>query len=53
MKDPMELLRFKEQEVLRVKKEIEALRLTARLLEDAAIAGAGVKNNGTQKHDLP
>lgn len=45
MKDPMEVLRFKEQEVQRVKKEIEALRLTARLLEEA---GAASKTNGAQ-----
>ena len=32
MKDPIEVLRMKEQEVLRVKKEVEALRITAKLL---------------------
>lgn len=32
MKNPLELLRQKEQEVLRLKKEIEALRIAARLL---------------------
>jgi hypothetical protein len=32
MKNPLEILRLKEQEVLRVKKEIEALKVAARLL---------------------
>ncbi|HKM47591.1 MAG TPA: hypothetical protein VJX69_08380 [Terriglobales bacterium] len=38
MKNPHEVLRMKEQELLRVRKEIEALRLAARLLgaEDPA-----------------
>ena len=34
MKNPLELLRLKEQEVLRLKKEIEALRIVARLLAE-------------------
>jgi hypothetical protein len=32
MKDPIEVLRMKEQDILRVKQEIEALRITAELL---------------------
>jgi hypothetical protein len=38
MKNPYEVLRIKEQELLRVRKEIEALRVAARLLgaEDPA-----------------
>jgi hypothetical protein len=32
MKDPLDVLRSKEQELLRVKTEIEALRITVRLL---------------------
>ena len=32
MKDPFEVLRMKEQDILRVKQEIEALRITAELL---------------------
>jgi len=32
MKDPLEVLRTKEQEIVRVKQEIEALRITAKLL---------------------
>ena len=34
MKNPFEVLRLKEQELLRVKKEVEALRTVARLLGD-------------------
>jgi hypothetical protein len=34
MKSALEVLRMKEMEVQKVRKEIEALRLTARLLED-------------------
>jgi hypothetical protein len=34
MKDPFEVLRMKEQNILRVKQEIEALRITAELLEE-------------------
>jgi hypothetical protein len=34
MKNPLEVLRMKEQEILRVKQEIEALRITAKLLEE-------------------
>lgn len=53
MKEPYEVLRRKEQEVARVRKEIEALRITARLLEEAATAVTAEKSNGTQKMDLP
>lgn len=36
MKDAFEMLRFKEQELMRVKKEVDALRTVAQLLgEDA------------------
>ncbi len=43
MKNPYDVLRMKEQELLRVRKEIEALRLAARLLgaEDPAAKGEG------------
>lgn len=34
MKSPMEVLRMKELELERLKKEIDALRMTAELLED-------------------
>jgi hypothetical protein len=32
MKNPLDVLRTKEQEIQRVKQEIEALRITAKLL---------------------
>jgi len=42
MKNPLEVLRQKEQEILRVKQEIEALRITAKLIgEEAPSAGDG------------
>jgi hypothetical protein len=34
MNDPFEVLRMKEQDILRVKQEIEARRITAELLEE-------------------
>ena len=34
MKNPIDVLRMKEQEILKIKVEIEALRITARLLSD-------------------
>jgi hypothetical protein len=34
MKNPIDVLRMKEQEILKIKVEIEALRITARLLAD-------------------
>jgi hypothetical protein len=40
MKNPLEVLRMKEQEILRVKQEIEALRITAKLIgEELPSAG--------------
>jgi hypothetical protein len=40
MKNPIEVLRVKEQEMLKVKKEVDALRITIRLMgeENAAVA---------------
>jgi hypothetical protein len=35
MKNPLEVLRMKEEEILRVRKEIEALTITARLLSES------------------
>jgi hypothetical protein len=40
MKDPFEVLRMKEQDILRVKQEIEALRIAVELLgEEPPSAG--------------
>ncbi len=36
MKNPLEVLRQKEQEILRIKQEIEALRITAKLIGEEA-----------------
>jgi hypothetical protein len=42
MKDPFEVLRMKERDILRVKQEIEALRITAELPgEEPPSAGDG------------
>jgi hypothetical protein len=42
VKNPLEVLRMKEQEILRVKREIEALRITAKLLgEEPPSVGDG------------
>jgi hypothetical protein len=45
MKNPVEVLRMKEQEMVRVKQEIEALRITAKLLGEEP-------SSGTEKNDL-
>ena len=39
MKNPMEVLRSKEQELVQVRKEVDALRVAARLLEDSPANG--------------
>jgi hypothetical protein len=46
MKNPIEVLRSKEQDLLRVKEEIEALRVAARLLGDET------ESNGDGSEDL-
>jgi hypothetical protein len=47
MKNPYDVLRMKEQELLRVRKEMDALRVAARLLE--AEDSAAVKGEGPPK----
>ena len=34
MKNPVEVLRGKEQQILKVKKELDALRITIRLMDE-------------------
>jgi hypothetical protein len=34
MKNPLEVLRSKEQELVKVKKEVDALRITLRLIDE-------------------
>jgi hypothetical protein len=43
MKDPVEVLRVKEQELARVKNEVDALRIVAKLMgeDDASDNGRG------------
>jgi hypothetical protein len=43
MKNPYDVLRMKEQELLRVRKEMDALRIAARLL--------GAEDSGAAKDD--
>jgi hypothetical protein len=43
MKDPYEVLRKKEEEVQRVKIEIEALRIVAELLGDESVSATNKK----------
>jgi hypothetical protein len=55
MKDVMELLRAKEQELLKVKRQVEALRIAAPLLggdEDTGLsptASGGIKEVGKSR----
>ncbi len=51
MKNPMEVLRSKEQELVRVRQEVDALRLAARLLEDAP--SNGEVRQEKQKIEMP
>ena len=41
MKNIFDVLRSKEQEILRIRKEVEALRVAARLLTEDSIPGNG------------
>jgi hypothetical protein len=52
MKDIYELIRQREADVERIQRELEALRLSARLLEesDRASAAAPSGNNATTAH---
>jgi hypothetical protein len=50
MKNPFEVLRSKEQELLRVRKEVDALRLAVRLLE---AEDAGAAHGKSQPELLP
>ena len=57
MKNPIEVLRMKEQELLKVKKEIDALRITARLLDEEgatrSAAAVGQKQDLRQLIEMP
>ncbi|HUM04025.1 MAG TPA: hypothetical protein VLT90_01105 [Terriglobales bacterium] len=55
MKNPYEVLRMKEQEIERVRKEMEALRIAARLLgaEDPAPANGETTTKSRQVVEMP
>jgi len=45
MKNPIEVLRMKEQEMSRIEREVEALQITARLLsDDSALSNSQEQN---------
>jgi len=55
MKTPMEVLQAKEMEILRIKREIDALRVAARLLFDEGTLppGEDKKQDLRRLMDLP
>jgi len=55
MKNPYEVLRAKEQEMIRIRKEIDALRIAARLLEaeDKAAANGEAQSPFTRVVEMP
>jgi len=53
MKNPMEVLRMKEQELLKVRTEIDALRIAARLLSDDTVTYAEPKQETRQVIEMP
>jgi hypothetical protein len=53
MKNPIEVLRTKEQELTQVKREIDALRITARLLDDKNSASIDGKVDLRQVIEMP
>lgn len=54
MKDPMEVLHAKEQQLIQVKREVEALRVVARLLsEDNVSSISEPKQDRPQLVEMP
>lgn len=53
MKDPIEVLRKKEQELSRVKEEVAALRITARLLGDQQVDEGDDEDNSPRVVEMP
>ena len=53
MKNPIDVLRMKEQEILKIKVEIEALRITARLLNDDIPSAAAQRTDAPQLVEMP
>jgi hypothetical protein len=52
MKNIFEVIRNKEQEILRVRKELDALRIAARLLADDSASPAG-NGKSSQLLEMP
>jgi CMP-2-keto-3-deoxyoctulosonic acid synthetase len=53
MKNPMEVLRTKEDELTQVRKQVDALRITARLLDDKNTASIDGKVDLRQVIEMP
>jgi hypothetical protein len=53
MKDLIEVLRMKEQDILRVKQEIEALRITAELLGEESPSASEARVEFRQVVNMP
>ena len=53
MKNPVEVLKMKEQELLKVRTEIDALRIAARLLSDDTVASTEPKVDLRQVIEMP
>jgi hypothetical protein len=53
MKNPTEVLWMKEQELSKVREQVEALRITARLLSDEGPAGSDIKQDLRQRVEMP
>lgn len=52
MKNLLEVLRMKEEEILRIRREIEALKITARLLNDSEQGTAAPERRLEVRHLL-
>lgn len=53
MKNPMDVLRTKEQELAKVRKEVEALRITVRLLGDEGATAVEAKEEMPAVVEMP
>jgi hypothetical protein len=53
MKNIVDVLRSKEQEILRIRKELDALRITARLLADEGLSGTDGRSLPTRILAMP
>ncbi len=53
MKNPAEVLWIKEQELQKVKKEVEALRIAARLLNDDGPSGSDGRQDMRHLVEMP